>query len=147
MNNNQNSNENLSPSENQKTSSSRESISEIKEINELKANLRQFCGTENYFRHSLSGLLFTDGIKYLADEAGAYWLIDAIVSYQTSRLKEKCPFQVWALKVNNSSGVLTMREDLENLEEIRQEIEYTDFPLDYIKLYLIDNVLLLPSEY
>ena len=134
--------------ENKTNQTAPESMSEIKKVNELKSNLRQFRGTENYFRHPLNGLIFTDGIKYLADEAGAYWLIDAIASYQTSRLKEKYPFQVWALKVtNNSSAVLTMREDLENLKDIRQEIEYTDFPLDYIKLYLIDNVLLLPSEY
>ena len=28
----------------------------------------------------------------------------------------------------------------------RQQIEYSDFPLKEIKLYLIDGVLLLPSE-
>ena len=148
MNTNQNINENLSPSENQKTSGSRESMPEIKTANELKSHLRQFCGTENYYRYPLNSILFTDGIKYLADNAGAYWLIDAISSYQTKNLKGNYPFQIWELKVNtNNSCVLTMIEDTNCPEIVHQEIEYTDFSLDYIKLYFIDNILLLTSEY
>jgi len=103
--------------------------------------LDQFTGTENYWRHWL-GLKFTDGVKYLADKAGAHWLLDAIFSYHRPE-----PFQVWTLKVKDSQAVLTMQEDTGQPEKVKQEIEFTDFPLESIKFYLIDKVLLLPSEY
>ena len=39
-------------------------------------------GSENFYRHILSGLIYTDGVKDLADGCQAYWLIDLIVSHQ-----------------------------------------------------------------
>lgn len=46
---------------------------------ELHRNLAGFSGTERYYR-THPGLLATDGTKYLADQAGAYWLLDIIWS-------------------------------------------------------------------
>ena len=103
--------------------------------------LDQFTGTENYWRHWLGGK-FTDGVKYLADKAGAHWLLDAIFSYHRPE-----PFQVWTLKVKDSQAVLTMQEDTDTPVKVKQKIKYTDFSLDEVKLYLIDGILLLPSEY
>lgn len=48
-------------------------------------DLSPFTGTEHWYKHWLGGLLYTDGVKYVADQAGAYWLIDAIASYQGGR--------------------------------------------------------------
>ena len=111
----------------------------------IESELAHFTGTEQYFRHWLK-FNFTDGVKYLADEANCYWLLDAIGSYQY-KLK-KVPFQVWILKVNpDNSAVLEMKEDTDQPILVKQEIPYTDFPLTEIKLYYIDGVLLLPSEY
>lgn len=112
----------------------------------LKEDLQMFHGTESY--HQISpGVYFTDGIKYLADQAKCYWLIVVIASRQTKVIK-KVPFQIWNLKVNpDKSCVVTMKEDTGEPNRVRQEIPYTDFPLDEIKLYYIDGVLLLPSEY
>ncbi len=111
-------------------------------MNTLTENeLRQFTGTEQYYRHYLGGL-YTDGVQYMAGKAGAFWLLDVIFSY-----RRKEPFQVWKLKVKDRIGVVTMREDTGQPVKVRQEIPYTDFPLAEIKLYLIDGVLLLPSEY
>jgi hypothetical protein len=43
------------------------------------ADLHQFTGTEHWYRHALvKSVLFTDGAKYLADTAAAYWLLDEI---------------------------------------------------------------------
>lgn len=105
--------------------------------------LDMFTGTENYYKHWAGFGVYTDGVLYLAEKANAYWLLDAIFSY---RRKES--FQLWELKVNkDKSCILTMKEDSDSPILVKQEIEWTDFPLDYIKLYLIDGVLLLPSEY
>ncbi len=41
------------------------------------ADLAQFTGSENWYRHAINhAVLFTDGAKYVADQAGAYWLLD-----------------------------------------------------------------------
>lgn len=44
-------------------------------------------------------------------------------------------------------AVLTMREDADRPPRVKQFIPYTDFPDGMLKMYLIDRVLLLPSEY
>lgn len=104
-----------------------------------------FMGGGDQYRHPMFGFLYTEGVQYIAEEAGAYWLLDLVGSYQY-RFKN-IPFQLWELKVDNRSGVVTMKEDSGQPELVRQEIEYTDYPGDYLKLYFIDGVLLLPSEY
>jgi len=109
----------------------------------LEQELHEFIGTEHYYRHWLNRFVYTDGVKYLAERAGAFWLIDAIASYG-----RKEPFQLWELaKHENKTATLTMKEDSDRPVLVRQTIKWTDFPLDSIKLYLIDGVLLLPSEY
>ncbi len=75
----------------------------------LEDELEQFHGTEKWYRH-FTGLVYTDGIKYLAENAGAYWLIDLVGAYQP--YLRKVPFQVWNLTVNDdSSGLVRMFED------------------------------------
>ena len=88
----------------------------------------------------------TDGIIALAEAAGCYWLLDIIGSYQTDKRLDPA-FQVWTLKVNHedSTGVVHGYNDVELI--ITQEIPYTDFPLDDVKLYLMGGVILLPPEY
>ena len=126
----------------------------------LLQNLKQFCGTEQYYKHWL-GLCYTDGIKYLAENAQCFWLIDAIASHQPTakknpRLKE---FQLWFLHVGRghefikpkagNAAVLTCWEDTPKAESkpvIIQQIPFTDFPLKEIKLYLQEKILLLPDE-
>ena len=111
-----------------------------------ESDLNQFTGTLKYYTH-WTRIQYTDGIKFLAEQGEAYWLIDAITSYQTKKIR-RIPFQVWELKkTEKTKAILTMKEDTNQPELIKQEIPYTDFPLNEIKLYLIDGILLLPSEY
>lgn len=109
----------------------------------LKKELAGFTGTEAYHRCWL-GFVFTDGVKFLAEKGRCYWLLDVIGSYQNKL--EDSTFQIWELKVDKGEGVVTMREDSNLPVRITQQIKYTDFCLDHIKLYFIDGVLLLPSE-
>jgi hypothetical protein len=79
----------------------------------------------------------------MAERGKAYWLIDAIASY-----RRKEPFQVWSLEVaEDKTAVLQMKEDSDKPSLVRQEIPFTDFPLRKIEFFLIDGVLILPSEY
>jgi hypothetical protein len=113
------------------------------------ADLRQFTGSENWYRHGINrNVVFTDGAKHIADRGGAYWLLDAIAIaqlYEKSVAAEA--FQVWRLKVNpDRSARFTCDDGNRNLV-YKQDLEFTDFPLDEIKLYFTDNTILLPSEY
>jgi hypothetical protein len=107
-------------------------------------------------------------VRFLAEQAGAYWLIDLIASHQRSAAARREPFQVWRLVLtpNRPRGFMARAEmggDCRGTGQVLlhqnragqwlegpaivQRIPYTDFPLpDGIKLYLEDGVLCLPSE-
>ncbi|MEG4850820.1 hypothetical protein QUB10_07910 [Microcoleus sp. B5-D4] len=126
----------------------------------LSQNLKHFGGTEQYYKHWL-GIQYTDGVKYLADNAQCYWLIDAIASHQPRLRRKHCltEFQLWFLHVGKehefikpkgkNAAVLTCWEDTPTKETqpaVIQQIPFSDFPLKEIKLFLQEKVLLLPSE-
>lgn len=118
----------------------------------LKHELSQFIGTSKWTPYRILGrtiFRYTDGIEYLIEKADAKWLVDLIASYQVEKRIFGIYFQIWTLTVdlNKKSGVLIMRQDTNAPVEIKEEIQYTDFPLDEIKIYLIDSIMLLPSEY
>jgi len=123
---------------------------------QLAEALAYFTGTEGYHRYWLGITSLTDGVKYLADSAKCYWLLDAIGSYQPelakhtdTRLHE---MQFWTLKVNaDKSAVLTCVADSGEPSAVRQRIESTDFPLPEIQIWVAiegeRKIALLPSEY
>lgn len=116
---------------------------------EIESGMSQFYGTNGYHFNRLhgNGFVYTDGVKWLLENAKAYWLLDAIFSY-----RKKEDFQIWTLKKNeDNTATLTMKEDTNCPNLVEQEIGYTDFPLDEIQLWAIYDgsrvVLLLKSEY
>ena len=127
---------------------------------ELSAALGQFTGTESYLRHKPfggRGLVLTDGARFVAEKAGAWWLMDAILSYQPQCKRDPMlrDMQFWKLKVGEDrEAVLTCERDEGDIA-ITQVIPATDFPLGEIKLWVElgsvdmenpDYVLMLPSE-
>ena len=115
---------------------------------QLSSALAQFTGTEHYYRIHPKVVL-TDGAKFLAEEAGAYWLMDVIASHLCFLNSEEY-FTCCALKVSRHSAKLAI-EDGNARVLAQQEIPYTDFPLASIELYGVwaDSywVIMLPSEY
>lgn len=113
------------------------------------ADLRQFSGTENWYRHGLNRkVLFTDGAKYVADTAGAYWLLDeiAIIQPYNQRVAAEA-FQVWKLTGRPDQTATLTCEDGNGNKVFTKRIECTDFPLEEITLYFCNDVIHLPSEY
>jgi hypothetical protein len=112
-----------------------------------EANLAQFTGGEQWFKHRL-GPVYTEGVKHVADTAGAYWLIDSIVINQTRPKIKGEEFQSWKLRVDleKHTGVLTC-DDGDGHIVYTEHIEYTDFVLPEITIWYTDRTLLLPSEY
>lgn len=113
------------------------------------SKLRQFTGSEHWYRHPLvRQVLFTDGAKYVADQAGAYWLIDTIAFAQKTQPAVAAEaFQVWKLDVKpDNTGVLTCADGSDRAV-FTQPLEFTDFPEPGIVLWFTDNTIFLPSEY
>jgi hypothetical protein len=120
-------------------------------IFQIKRALAQFTGTEGYHKHLFPGkspILLTDGCDFIRNECKAWWLFDAILSYQCEKILRNVNFQIVELRQNmkDLSWLLTIREDSNLKPLISQRIEFSDFPLDYLKLYVIQGIVLLPSE-
>ena len=112
-------------------------------------DLTQFTGTENWYRHPIvRKMLYTDGIRHMMNKAGAYWLVDQIAFQQYHPRVKTQEFQVWILAVNLEASTAALRcEDGNGRVLCSKQIAYTDFPLAEIKMYVSENVILLPSEY
>ncbi len=111
--------------------------------------LYQFTGTENWYRHSLNRkVLYTDGVQYLAEYGGAYWLLDTIAIAQAHvKVVAAEEFQLWTLTVKPDCSAVITCDDGNGRIVYKQSLSFSDFPLPEIKLYFRDNVIMLPSEY
>ena len=135
----------------------------MKTANEIQNELSQYYGTEGYRFNSITkmaGMVYTDGVKAMADLCGAWWLVDAIASHQPKAMKDPMlrDMQFWTLKripeepepgLNTLGAVLKTKNGGKRKPAailicerdsgdvaIKQELEYTDFPLDEIKIWL-----------
>lgn len=111
-------------------------------------DLAQFIGTEQWFRHGRNRkVLYTEGVRYVAEKAEAYWLVDEIALAQVNdKVVADTPFQVWQLSVRDSAAMLVC-EDGDGTTVYSKQIKFTDFPEPGIRFFFTDNVLMLPSEY
>ena len=114
---------------------------------EIQDIIDQSIGTTAYHRFSAIPFfpVITDGVKALAEAAGCYWLLDVIGSYQYEPKLDKA-FQVWKLSVDLQKSTGVVRGYNDNTLVITQEIPFTDYPLEELKLFLMDGVILLPNE-
>jgi hypothetical protein len=114
-----------------------------------KAELGQFTGSEQWYRHGLvHRILFTDGVKYVADQGGAHWLLDEIALAQVARREVRAEeFQVWTLRVNADRSALLTCDDGDGGAVFQKVIPFTDFPADEITLWFANNTIYLPSEH
>ena len=115
----------------------------------LQAELAQFTGTEQYYVNAYyREMNYTDGIKYLATTVSAYWLLDIIGTECFPRQKsgEWDSFVAIHLVVEACAMTIHVQDGNHN-SYVQKNIPLTDFPTGECVLWLIDGVLLLPSEY
>jgi hypothetical protein len=114
-----------------------------------KAELSRFTGSEHWYRHGLvRSILFTDGAKYVADEGGAYWLLDEIALAQRGEKAVAAEeFQVWTLRVNADRTATLTCEDGNDHTVFEKAIPFTDFPADEMTLWFENSTIYLPSEH
>lgn len=90
-------------------------------------------------------LLLTDGCNYLREKAQCRWLYDLLMSYQKDLKEEE--FQCWTLRRTKGNSFIALCVDGNDNELVRQEIPFSNFVLDELRIWLIEGICLLPSEY
>jgi len=128
---------------------------------ELEENLKQFIGTEHYYKPGglaqCAGILLSDGAHYLAENAHAYWLLDIIAMAQDEPQLRTQLFQFWEIKKTGSISAIVTADDGNGNKLYEFEIGLTDFPLKSARLWMqsqkdpssqrYQRVVHLPSEY
>jgi hypothetical protein len=111
--------------------------------------MSQFNGSEHWYRHGLvPTITFTGGVKYVADTAGAYWLLDEIALAQRRNFKvAREEFQVWKLTVKDDDSASLVCEDGNCNVVLTKPIPFTDFPKEGVTLWFANNTIYLPSEH
>lgn len=123
------------------------------QVNEITAGLQHFHGTEMFYQIPLLRTRFTDGLKYLANAAECFWLITDVsviakslmqrsefITIDYKRLsKKKQEISGYEAEISYSDGNDTILE--------KHRYRSTDFPLDELRLFFVNNTLMLPSEY
>lgn len=114
----------------------------------LKEALSRFNDKEPYYKHTIAGkliLLYTEGVKFLAEQTCCYWLLDLILSWQLDEMVMRKPLQQWVFYKTKTHWVVKCKDDNGNVLAT-QQLKSMDFPLSRVELNFTKGVLRLPSE-
>lgn len=116
---------------------------------EFNRKLNTFIGSEQFFRPSIPPIIITEGVKYFADTCECYWLLDDL-TINLFKLHQQLGYLFIDIEVNKRHTVhITVREDKDMPivydKKIRDLCKL--IPVGNYKIWLMNNVLLLPSEY
>jgi wobble nucleotide-excising tRNase len=118
----------------------------MKKYLNVNDQLYQFSGTQAYHTSPTVPHQYTDGVQYLAQTFNCYWLL-RLIGFQSNQIDAY--LQVWKLKRCQSEDdeFVLICEDGNRNQLYQVEILYSDFKGDEVTLYLINEILLVPSEY
>lgn len=123
------------------------------DINEIREQLQYFYGTEMFYQIPLLKTRYTDGVKYLSEVAECFWLItDA--SVMAKSLKGRSEFITIDFKrlpdnkqeISGYEAEIIYSDGNNNILE-KHGYYVTDFPLNELRLFFVNDTLMLPSEY
>lgn len=107
-----------------------------------------FTGSEHAYKYKFD-YIFTDGIKFIAEETNSFWFLDVVISYKFDDYKrmKDVYYQHWTLqRIDDTDSFLIegRNDDMETV--ITQKIEFSDFPFNKYEIMIINDTILLPSE-
>lgn len=112
-----------------------------------------YHGSETFTKYGR--FLLTEGIVDIAQETESNWFLDIIISHQDSLKGES--YQSWRLErvmtcedeeVQERTNTFKVICDNGNDQVLKtQKVPFSDFSYDTYKVLLIDETILLPSEY
>jgi hypothetical protein len=120
---------------------------------ELELELKQFSGSENIYTLPLFGTKYTEGILHLVNKANCFWLLTDS-SIMGKSLLDKSYFITIDFKrfetsqqdILKKEAIITYGDGNDNILE-SHSYDFTDFPLDELRLFFVDGTLMLPNEY
>lgn len=113
---------------------------------DLRAGLAHFYGSNVVYRHALNrNVVYTEGVQYFAEQAGAYWFLD-ILATEPAILKQAREFASIELKVKDDKATILVT-DGDDHEVYRQEIGYTDCPEGDWHFFFVGATIMLRTEY
>lgn len=117
----------------------------------LPEDLKQFTGGLEVYKHPLvPRMVYTEGVKYFATKAGAYWFIDKVAA-ELEDLMANEPFISLVLTVENEKATLSVTDGNENALLPTSHVAFTDAPEGewpfWIESYGDRSTLLLPIEH
>ena len=134
----------------------------LSKANELEVELQFFMGSDARYRHAQDqNVLYTPGVKHLANRAKAHWLLDSIVSALKSPefmlAESENPLvgeiHYWELNTNRLDGtaILHAESDYGSEPFIKRNFTLIDFPFDQIGMLAVfdegDWTLYMPIDY
>ncbi|MEM1336741.1 MAG: DUF6876 family protein [Bacteroidota bacterium] len=123
------------------------------QVSEIKEGLQHFHGTEMFYSIPLLKTRFTDGLKYLANVADCFWLITdtSVIAKSLMNRSEFITIDFKKLsaeeRLNKGFDAIITYSDGNNTILEKQGYRATDFPLDELRLFFVNNTLMLPNEY
>jgi hypothetical protein len=121
---------------------------DLLEEDALRAQLARFRRSEESYSHPSCALVYTAGVKFLAERCGLSWLVDVIAFWQWRALRDPdlAIFQLWDLRRIGTRHVVVCMRDSETLAfQIPVPARHTSV-IDSMSLYVEFGVLMLPSE-
>ena len=123
------------------------------QVNEIKEGLQHFHGSEMFYQIPLIRTRFTNGLKYLANVAECFWLITDVSVIAKSLLNRSHFITIDFKRLSEeeqdytgSEAEIIYSDGNGNIFETHR-YNFTNFPLDELRLYFVDNTLMLTSEY
>lgn len=92
-------------------------------------------------------MVYTDGVQHVAETRQAYWLIMFIYArYVHMKVFKNEPFITIEMTTEDDTAEVVFTDGNNNILHV-EDIAYTDYPDDGVCMWLVDGVLMLPSEY
>ncbi len=121
---------------------------------ELAADSHRFTGTESWYRHP-SGILLTDGVKWLAETLKCVWLIDQVAAASKLFWQQEYFITADFTTPQLGRGLLSLTDGNEKCLSnfVCQAVNLYVEPSARIRFFAIQDgyfqthVLMLPSEY
>jgi len=122
-------------------------VMDLMEEDALRRQLAQFRRSEEFYPHPPHALVYTAGVRFLAERCGLFWLIDLIAVWQWRALRDPdlAIFQLWELQRIGTRRILLCKRDSDNVA-FALPVGDRHSALEYVSLFVQFGVLMLPSE-
>jgi hypothetical protein len=120
---------------------------DLEDEDALYRKLRRFTGEEGCHPHSSGAFIYTEGVRFLMEQAEVAWFVDLIAALQPRALEDPAlrNFQLWEMHFVRGGAVAVCSRDSDDVA-FRRWLPGAHEALPYVRLYLTAAVLHLPTE-